>query len=134
MKRDKKDINPVHFFLKYIKIPINKGTNIQNCNSTEIVHNDPFTTPVPKSLNSSGFQNVKIDDCDSSQRIPLNERANLYFPKIISSKKDKNADIQSAGKILRHLDIKYFFKLKPELIQDIVTRKPLKAKNIGTPL
>ncbi len=80
------------------------------------------------------FQNVKKEACDNSQRIPLNEKANLYLPKIINSKKEIRAEIQSAGKILKHLEIKYFFKLKPELIQDIVTRKPLKAKNIGTPL
>ena len=77
---------------------------------------------------------MKKDVCDNSQRRPFNEKANLYLPNINNSKKDIKAESQSAGKILRHLEIKYFFKLKPELIQDIVTRKPLKAKNIGTPL
>ena len=63
-------------------------------------------TPTPKSLNSIGFQKVKGDACDDNQRIPFNEKANLNFPKQIIRKKEIIAEVQRAGKILRHLEIK----------------------------
>ena len=91
-------------------------------------------TPTPKSLNSFGFQNVRKDDWDNNQINPLNEKANFNFPKLIISKNESMAEVQRAGKILSDLETKNFRKLNFELIQDIVIRNPLIAKNIGTPL
>ena len=106
--KDNEDMISENFLLKIIYMEINKGTKIQNCNSTGIVHNEPFITPTPKSLNSSGFQKVKKEACDNSQRIPLNEKANLYLPKTINNKKRYNRSRPESRKILKNLEIQYF--------------------------
>ena len=90
-------------------------------------------TPIPKSLKLLGFQKGKNVDWPINHIKPLIDRANFNFPRKQIIKKDTMVEHQRAGNILRALETKYLRKLNCEFIHEIVTRKPLIVKNIGTP-